>query len=232
MNSVYIYHHLGLGDAIIANGMVRTIAKNYEKVYLFCKPKYFSNVSFMYRDLKHLKLIAMDDVDVISFIGFNKNNNYIIAGHKPFWKIFNTPGNTLFIDQIFYQLANVPFENKWGEFYIERDINREKSVFNQLGLKKDEEYAFIHEDRDRELLITKKRPNIKIINGNNKNFSIFDFIYTIEHTKEIHVINSSFFCLIDCLGINKENMYLHQYVRKDSDDKLNGITKSPWIIIK
>ena len=35
MNSVYIYHHLGLGDHIIANGMVRTIAKQYEIVYLF-----------------------------------------------------------------------------------------------------------------------------------------------------------------------------------------------------
>jgi hypothetical protein len=229
MTNVFIYHHLGLGDHIIANGMVRTIAKKYDNVYLFCKPRNFSNVSFMYRDLQHLKIIQMDDIDVKNFMSFNHNNNYVIAGHDKFWKILYTPGNTLKIDEIIYQLADVPLENKWTEFFVLRDIEKEKMVFKQLEVNEGEEYAFVHDDDIRQ--ITKELPKIKIIRP-LKHFSLFDFIYTIEKAKEIHCINSSFFCLIDCMNIQNNNMFFHYYVRPDREKFQIPILKSNWKIIE
>lgn len=230
MNSVYIYHHLGLGDHIIANGMVRTIAKKYDRTYLFCKLHNFPNVSFMYRDLPNLKIIVMDDLEVQSFMTMNPHNNYIIAGHAPFWKILNSGHNKLKIDEIFYQLAGVPLENKWKEFFIQRDLEKEKSAFTKLGLSSGEKFIFVHDDTNRK--ITKKLPNIKIVRPSDRDISIFDFLYTIEQAEEIHCINSSFFCLIDCIGIKKENMYLHEYVRKDLNDDATPILGSNWIILK
>lgn len=230
MSSVYIYHHLGLGDHIIANGMVRTIAKKYDKTYLFCKPHNFPNVSFMYRDLQNLKIIAMDDLGVQSFMTINPDNNYVIAGHAPFWKIYNSGHNTLQLDEIFYQLAGVPLENKWKEFFIQRDLKKEKMIFKSLGLKEGEKYIFVHDDNDRK--ISKNLPSSKIIRPSNREFSLFDFLYTIEKAEEIHCINSSFFCLIDCIGIKKENMYLHEYVRKDINKYARSIMGSPWKILE
>lgn len=230
MNSVYIYTHMGLGDHIIANGMVRTIAKKYDRAFLFCKPHNFSNVSFMYRDLPNLKIIAMDDLGVQSFMSINPNNNYVIAGHAPFWKILNSGHNKLKIDEIFYQLAGVPLENKWKEFYVQRDLSREKEVFKQLGLKDGDRYIFVHDDQNRK--ITKNLPELKVIKPWNKEFSIFDYLYTIENAEQVHCINSAFFCLIDCIGINKMSMFLHEYVRKDLNDDATPILGSNWTILK
>jgi len=214
MSSIYIYHHLGLGDHIIANGMVRTITKKYDKTYLFCKPRNFPNVSFMYRDLPNLKIIVMDDLDVQSFMTINPDNNYVIAGHAPFWRILNSGHNKLTIDEIFYQLAEVPIENKWSEFHVQRDLEREKEVFKKLGLEEGQKFAFVHDDEKRR--ITKNLPSLKIVKPSNREFSLFDFLYTIEQASEIHCINSSFFCVIDCMKIQKENMYVHEYVRPDA----------------
>jgi hypothetical protein len=230
MNSVYIFHHLGLGDHIIANGIVRTIAKKYDKVYLFCKSLNFKNVSRMYKDLP-LKLILMEDPNSINFfMSLNPKNKYIISGGKPFWDIFNKSDNKFYIDEIFYQLAGVPIENKWKEFYIERDLEREKYVYyNILGLKDGEEYSFIHDTAERR--ITKNIPKMKIIKPNNPEISFFDFIYTIENAKEIHCINSSFFCLIECMLLNK-NLFLHKYARTDNGELELGLIKANWKIIK
>jgi len=230
MSSVYIYHHLGLGDHIIANGIVRTIAKKYNKTFLFSKPRNFPNVSFMYRDLPNLKIMSMDDFAVQSFMTISPDNNYVIAGHAPFWKILRSPNNKKKIDEIFYELAEVPLENKWSEFFIKRDTEREQEVFKKLGLKEGDKFAFVHDDFQRK--ITRNIPSLKIIKPDNKDFSIFDFLYTIEKAEEIHCINSSFFCLIDCIGIKKEKMYLHQYVRKDINEEATPILGSNWQILK
>jgi len=232
MKTVYIYHHLGLGDHIIANGMVRTIAKKYNKTFLFCKPHNFKNVSYMYRDLSNLKIIQLNDFEIQSFMTINPDNNYIIAGHAAFWRKINSKGNKQKIDEIFYELAGVPIENKWSEFYIERDIEREKHIFNQLGLSEGEEFAFVHDDETRNIRINKNLPNIKIIKPTNKEFSLFDFMYTIEKAKEIHCINSSFFCLIDCMKIQNEYMYHHEYARTDVDETSTGVMGCDWKIIK
>ncbi|HPI82678.1 MAG TPA: hypothetical protein PK122_05620 [Candidatus Paceibacterota bacterium] len=230
MSSVYIYHHLGLGDHIIANGMVRTIAKKYDRTYIFCKPHNFPNVSFMYRDLPNLKIIVMDDLGVQSFMSINPDNNYVIAGHAPFWKILNSGHNTLKIDEIFYQLAGVPLENKWKEFFVQRDTTREKEVFSKLGLKDGDRYIFVHDDQNRK--ITKDLPSLKVIKPWNKEFTLFDYLYTIENAEQVHCINSAFFCLIDCIGINKMAMFLHEYVRKDLNDDATPILGSNWTILK
>lgn len=232
MKSIYIHHHLGLGDHIIANGLVRTIAKEYERVYLFCRPNNFGNVSFLYKDLKKLKIIVMPDHEIQQFIKLNPDNNYALIGHKRYWEVLRSPGNTKKIDEIFYYLASIPVENRWKEFHLERNTTRELEVFKSLGLKLGDKYAFVHDDHR---TARKNIPDIKIIKPNNKDYTIFDYLYTIEHAEEIHCINSSFFCLIDCLGIDKQNMFLHEYVRtenRDIGEAETPILNSPWNIIK
>jgi hypothetical protein len=110
-------------------------------------------------------------------------------------------------------MAKVPFEDKWNKFYLQRDIEKEKDVFyNKLGLTDDTEFIFVHDDKERP--ITYKLPNIKIIKPDRKDISIFHFLYTIEKAKQVHVIDSSFFNLIDCIKLrNDEELYFHKYVK-------------------
>ena len=53
METVFIHHHLGLGDHIICNGLVREFAKSYN-INLFCKSKNMYNVSVMFADVKNI----------------------------------------------------------------------------------------------------------------------------------------------------------------------------------
>lgn len=232
MNSVYIYHHLGLGDHIISNGLVRSIYEKYNRTFLFSKPKNFLNIKRMFKDLDNLKIIPFEDIQVRQFMEISPDNNYVIAGHDEFWKILKNPGNTLKIDEIFYKLAEVPIKNKWDKFYIERAPEIEKEVLKYHGIKDGDEFIFLHDDSERK--IKKNIPAKKIIKP-SMNFSLFDYMLLIEKAAEIHCINSAFFCLIDSSQIRDKkdkNLYLHEYARKDIGEESTPITYNNWNIIK
>src|SRR4051812_16786092 len=58
---VQVYHHLGLGDHIICNGLVRELCKSYDGVYCFVKNCNLNSVVFMYRDEPKIELIGVED---------------------------------------------------------------------------------------------------------------------------------------------------------------------------
>lgn len=235
-NSIYIYHHLGMGDHILCNAIVREYSKKYNYVFLFVKPQYFKNVSYMYRDLQNIKFIAMDDIGVKSFMNINPNEEYLIVGITKEWfkKLESKEFETF--DHGFYISAEIPLDYKWSHFHFERNIEKEKSIYyDVLGLKDDEEYLFVHEDVKRDRIFKTKYidTNIKIINPVKYNgIGIFDFIYTIEKAKEVHIHNSSFSCLIDTMRINNPNIFYHEYARKDMGSNQNHKFKNNWTILK
>jgi len=234
-NSIYIYHHLGMGDYFQCNAIVRAYAQKYDKVFLFAKPKYTKNIIYLYRDLPNVKIISMDDSEIISFMNFNKNNNYLVLGHTK--EYFNKiDAHKFTFDEGFYEMANVPFEDKWNKFYFERDLNAEKDAYyNKLKLKDNEEYLFVHDDKERNRFFKSEfiDKGIKIIRPTDyKDVGLLDFIYTIEHAKEVHVMNSSFSCLIDTMQIHNDHLYFHHYARTDMGDNPNHRFKLNWTILK
>ncbi len=125
-------------------------------------------------------------------------------------------------------LANIPLNYKWDKFFIKRDLEREKEVFsNVLHLKDGEDFIFIHESRERPVI--KEIPkDLKQIRPDNKDISLYDFLYTIEKAKEVHVMNSSFMNLIDCMKLRNEGLFYHEYSRPN----INAVLKMNWKIIK
>ena len=113
-----------------------------------------------------------------------------------------------------------------------------KSFFNYTDsyyTYDNEEYLFVHDDpeRDRhfkEEFVDKRIKTIRPID--HKDIGLFDFIYTIENAKEVHVMNSSFSCLIDTMKISTNKLFLHEYARNDMGDNPNHKLKLDWTIIK
>ena len=58
MERLYIHHHLGLGDHLDCNGMVRYILEHsdHDQVYVFSKSNYFSMIEYMYRDTDKIRV--------------------------------------------------------------------------------------------------------------------------------------------------------------------------------
>ena len=230
MNEIFIYHHLGLGDHIILNGFVRHVASTYDRTWVFAKPgNNTRNVKRMYRDNPNIHVIPLGDAGARDHIRMFPGNKYMVVGHTPdFFKLIDDPSNGKNFDELFFEQYDIPFEYKWSKFYLHRDMDREKEVFHDiLGLKDDSQYIFLHESPDRP--ITREIPkDIQVIRPDNKEVGIFDYLYTIHKSQQIHVMNSSFMNLIDCIELRTQHLYYHEYSRPN----INTTLGLPWHILK
>lgn len=208
MSSVHIYHHLGLGDHIICNGLVRTIAEKYDKVFLFVKAHNHYSVEYMYRDI-NLELIIADDKETNRYIQKYNITKLIKIGFKELSGDF---------DKSFYELAGIDFTDRWDKFKVKRDKKRESNLFKRLELSKP--YIFLHEDKRRKMVINRDKLKGTIFTPNRYyTNNIFDYCYIIEQADEVHCIESSFGLLIDSLNLNK-NTFIHRYARETNQTSI------------
>lgn len=212
MSLKYIYHHLGLGDHIICNGMIRYFCKKYDNVVIFCKTNYYDNVSYMYRDLNNLEIFNFsDDVEVVQFINgnFNVKNNLI----KPGFGNLDSCLDRMTFDEAFYHLAGLDFQIRFDEFYFERDLERENEVCKTLN-PDDEKYIFVLDDPNRgyNINMSKVTDEYKVIH-NDYQFKIFDYIKLLENAEEIHMMQTGFLDMVNSYKMDKPKIYRHNYVR-------------------
>lgn len=216
----YIYHHLGLGDHVICNGLVRSLIKNNVEYKMFVKSHNYETVKFMYRDLKNLDFILGDDEFVTNFLNSNsiKKEDIIIAG-------FYRHPQSIEFDDSFYLQNNIPFEKRWSDFKCERDFECEIKLFNKYNVKENE-YIFIHDDHSRGIyvnenfILNKSLPIVRPIKGYTQNS--FDYCYLMEKSFESHFIDSSFRLIFDSLQLRETNIFYHvnyKSVLRDSTTK-------------
>jgi hypothetical protein len=218
----YIYHHLGLGDHIICNGLVRSLINPNEEYKMFVKSHNLDSVSFMYRDLNNLSFLIGDDNFVQNYINENNinKNELIIAG-------FYRHPNSKEFDDSFYLQNNLPFDYRWDKFFVNRDIESEKKLFDLYQVKENN-YVFLHDDLDRNFeinkgkIINKDLPIISPKKGLSNN--IFDYCYLMEKSCESHFIDSSFKLLFDSLQLRNSNLFYH--INLKNNKIKDSVTKS------
>ncbi|MEI6346113.1 MAG: glycosyltransferase family 2 protein [bacterium] len=236
---VLLYYPFGMGDQIICHGMVREYCKQYEHVTIFAKKHNYPSVRFMYRDLTNLRVFEIDKTP----LKLNENTVFLdnpqkeemefdvikIIGHS--YLIWSK--HSIQFEKQLYEIAGLPLLKKWESFFVERDLERERGLFEKVPHK--EAYAFLHEDPERKYLI--KRELISkhcAVFEPNKNLTenIFDYCTVIENAEEIHVIDSSFMFLIDCLPYEnpRQKLFVHRYAR-DNNESLLPILKKNWTVI-
>lgn len=200
----FIHHHLGLGDHIICNGIVRYVAKNYgfDNISLVVKKSNANNVKRMFSDLAQVNLFVVDE-DREFVEEYNSRLKSIPLIRVGFEKCRNAD-----FDKSFYDSANVPFQERWNSWNFERDYEQEAKIIQELGV--DGDYIFVHDESstgDYKLNIKSDLRQIKPKKIKCEN-SVFDWIGVIENAKEIHAINSSFVHLIDSVKTNGK-LYYH-----------------------
>ena len=212
MSLKYIYHHMGLGDHIICNGMIRYFCKKYDNVVVFCKDHYYDNINYMYRDLNNLEIFNfLDDEQVVEFI--NKNisvkNNLI----KPGFQNLDSCLDRMTFDEAFYYLAGLDFQIRFDEFYFERNLEKEEEVCKTLN-PDGEKYIFVLDDPKRgyNIDMTKVNDEYKVIR-NDYQFKMFDYIKLLENAEEIHMMQTGFLDMVNSYKMNKPKIYRHNYVR-------------------
>jgi len=236
MKSIYIHHHLGLGDCIDCNAIARIYAKEYDKVNIFCKECYSYMVTYMYRDNPKINVITIPDgIDENYFVKhyldgttctmeqlkglqpmdtFEGQVEFLKIGHDNYpWGQEEKLGKGC--AEIFYDLVNIPYIKRFEEFYYERDPKEEKRVYDKLN-PNDEEYIFVHDDASRGYPIDDDRvfeyndgKEIKIIR-NDMSENLFFYGMILEKAKQIHCMESSFRSIVEILDTTDE-LYFHSF---------------------
>jgi hypothetical protein len=226
-----VYHHLGLGDHIICNGLVRRLCTSHDKVYCFVKRRYASSVSFMYRDEPKIQLIPVE-ADWEVPLRTNKRIRLIKIG---FEKLDRASSN---FDEDFYRQLGFDFSIRWNNFYIERDYEIECELFRKLNPSK-KPYVFVHDDPSRGLVadLSLIRKDLKMIrasdySGNNQfqKYTLFHWILTLQKSEEIHCMDSSFKCLVESLSILEDKkLFFHRYIKGRHEI---CSTRKRWTVVK
>jgi len=234
MSKLFIHHHLGLGDHLDCNGMVRYILKHgsYDKVSVFSKSNYFSMISYMYRDTDDINVLEIskeDEYGDVKRIVSENEGELLVIGHQFY------PGKQAELSQdkncweFFYEQIQVPHQVRYDYFHVERDPEEEQRVFNKLN-PTNEPYIFIHEDAARGFLLNRDHflnKNLKIIE-NDVTENIFHFTKILEEAQEIHCMESSFKTLID-FYCKQDNIFYHD-IRESQP--LGQHSSPKWKVIK
>jgi hypothetical protein len=210
----YIHHHLGLGDHILMNGLVRHFCEKFGEINLFVYHHNYENVSYMYRDNNKIYFTKVaSDEDANNHV-INNNLDCLRIGFSELRKI--CPPMTF--DKAFYFLVGLNFSIRFDKFYFLRDEERELEVFKKLNPKK-EKYIFVHDDPSRGFIINmnKIQTNYKIIRNDNR-YKIFDYLLLLENAEEIHLMQSSFKDMINSYEMKKPTIYRHDYVRNYGEE--------------
>jgi len=224
MNFTLIYQHLGLGDHLICNGLIREICFNNKTInfLLPAKKTNFESVKFMFKDINNLKIICVNSDECVHKIIHENKYKTLLIGHQ-----FLNPYKNF--DQSFYDQLEVNFDKRWSSFFLERDYNREVEFYETNKIKND--FIFVHEDCDRGMKI-----DFKYLNGKNiikadatKTDVIFDYLTILENAKEIHCIESSFLFLIDSFNF-KGKLFNHRYARQYPENNTPTL-RNKWNIL-
>ena len=233
MERLYIHHHLGLGDHLDCNGMVRYILEHsdHDKVSVFSKSNYFDMIEYMYRDTDAIEVIKIskdDEYGDVQRAVEKTGGRLLVIGHQFY------PGKQAELSQdkncweFFYEQIQVPYDVRYNYFKVERDPKEEERVFNKLN-PNNEPYIFIHEDAARGFLLDRDHfldRGLKVIE-NDVTENIFHFTKILEDAQEIHCMESSFKTLID-FYCEQDNIFYHD-IRESQPLGQNSSPK--WSVI-
>lgn len=201
-----IHHHLGLGDHIICNGLVRTLASN-GPIELFCRSSNFYNVELMYSDNPNIVIVIADSDDMAIDIAKNRSD-YVAFG-----VCLNSTYSSSQWDKVFYDQAGVDFIHSWASFGYNKSPNQ--------NIVPNDPYAFIcnkGSDDTNRLDYSKIDSNLLHVHSDSGGF--FDNIDLIENATEIHCINSAYIHLVDRMNIPiTTKLFYHKfYAMKEFSD--------------
>jgi hypothetical protein len=203
-----LYHHLGLGDHFVCNGLVNFISENYKQtIYLICKSKNLSTIKYLYSDNNNIIIKSIPGINE-----FYEVDN--IASSIPNEKLLMVGFHHCDInnwDKSFYNQLNIPFEIRYSYFKLPQNKP------NFMIMPPEEDFILIHSGTSiQQYNLTIKSNKKQIFVTDNVSNNLFSYLDIIYAASEIHCVNSSVFHLVDSLSNINADLYYHDIRKSDS----------------
>ena len=220
-----IYTHLGLGDMYWMNGAVRYLATDYDEVYVICKNRNKENAKAMYKDDPTIRLVTIESDEELQpwpeKRAIFEQKGFTVFGCGFFAdkpdnerRIYNLPIS-------FYDDLNLPISVRTTYFNVPYTKDAEDlAAFYSIGFTIP--YILVHQQSSVKKinLAEKFLPSMILVLDINENHypeshqyyemaaravnkPMLDYTRLAENAKEIHLIESSFYCLISHLDLSR-----------------------------
>ena len=195
-DTVLMYHHLGLGDHFICNGLVRYALQELQprRMYIPTKIHNFPTVSMMYSDDQRIVCIPIEtDADVSILPELNDKIGLIVVGFEKCrlkdW------------DVSFYDSVGISFDIRWNYFKVNRNPIREILLESFLDIKDGEKFILVHEDGSSGNFPIQIKTDLRVVKVKKHSDSLMDWCGVIEKAEEVHCIDSSFIHVAQMMNV-------------------------------
>lgn len=217
MNGVFLKHHLGLGDLLIGNGLIRVLAERHGRVIVPAKPQNLAAAQWMFSDDKRIEICRVEnDQDML-----RQAEDWDSIGVGLWSKRGLQP---IRWSDCFYQDADVPIECRWSCFDL---------PWHDLPTFTAHWPIFIHDDPQRKYSIALAAPRNAIYMPSAKE-RFQNHIRPMQTASEIHVIDSCFLALADSIETSSKRHVLHLYATAHDPYKKFGppTLRKNWEILR
>lgn len=229
--------HLGLGDQLICNGLVRCLANKRPLVLVVCKRVSAVSVGFMYRKTPNIQLLVVeDDADISPAFGADPAvwTSFLRSGFDILALGLHRgplPSGAGFAD-VFYDQAGVSRAARYSAFKVDRDPGLEAL----RCARPSERYVFVHDDVERGFRLTLdselpvRHPGKP--DGSPGSDNIFAFLGLMERAEELRLMDSCFAHMADLLDIGAGRRYLHCDVKNPADRCERLFQRPGWQFVR
>jgi hypothetical protein len=225
-----LFPHQGMGDQLTMVGAVRYLSLFYDQILLVVRDAYTESVQQIYSDDPSIDFKVINDIyDLSPNFGKKAFNRLLIARygdlgyeykgcmmHHLKWN-----GSYDNFHERFYLDLGLTWSIREEFGYIARDRERERQKKKELVGSLDR-YIFIHDHRytpqhnPRLLPETLDVPaDIPMFHPNDprnkQSFNILDYCTILEDAEEIHMVDSSFFCLCHYLNLDGKKLVVYGF---------------------
>lgn len=204
MEKLFLYHHIGLGDYFICNGLVNHILDTYNPKVIFLPTKFhnITTVNDLYSYEKKIIPVGIpggnslnEEISQIqNLVSFKISDSFLQIGFSKA-RIHDW-------DVSFYDTNNVPFEYRWSKFKIKRNNERENILKNIVN-PNNEKFVLVHNTGSTGKHDLKINTNLKIIYVEPITSSMLDWCGLLNDAEQVHCIDSSFLHLAQSLQIKQ-----------------------------
>lgn len=221
-----IMTHLGNGDHLTSNGLVRYYSTIYDSVTVCCKQQNLHNLQEFYEDDKSITFHCVEDnykyrpLKLQNYANQNNYNAVIVSGHRKDKEYNDLPF-------CFYEFVNLPYHVFWNYFHIPI-LPGAIELYNSI---KNYDYIFVHNSSSTgekfkiEDIFNQINENTLVINPCKNTYSqdhkfynvaqslcnksISSYKLIMENAKINVVCDSSFFCFMMNLELKYDDNFLY-----------------------
>jgi len=231
-DKLYYDGHGDLGDSFITSGIVHHYAKKTNKLHVSISPKNGKTLRCLYQDYKNIKLFDYENEEQIdqyvklhnlSRVVIPKLQTHSVRGlyFHPLW------------DVQCYTLMDLSYSIRYENFKLPKHINGCEELYQKL-IGDGTPYILLHKttgEHPQGIPINVEGfrysiglPPLRIIeiDPSLDDYNMLKWVKLIENAAEIHVVPSSFHCLVDSIHTNAKLFY------HDAREKVSMLVNSEW----